>query len=215
MPLSLSSFAFGLSSLQWYGNICPNHKILFFFISYSSHDELASCLLNKYFTSAHFSLKGHSHHQPAVMSLLFLPSFLCLSYLHDLLFSVSLSPDSFIKFRPLLLRPLCLSSCSMWDMESKRKKSRFPHIPPPLNVRGSTGLLSTAHPSGWAFRFLAAVLPVLLTILGPQGNTACKKMWIQFWQQLGIKYHPFWAGFGLERGIICKQNFCGFHGVLL
>lgn len=101
----------------------------FFLISHSFHNDLVSCLLNKYFTSAHLSLKGHSHHQPAVMSFLFLPSFLSLPYLHDLLFPVSLPPDSFIKFRPLLLRPLCLSSCSMWDMGNEKKKKNKINIP--------------------------------------------------------------------------------------
>lgn len=62
------------------------------------------------------------------MFFLFLFSYLCLSYLHDRLFCLPPPPDSFIKFRSLLLRSLCLSVCATSATKSKNnpKKKKPP-----------------------------------------------------------------------------------------
>lgn len=140
--------------------VCSLNIKYFFFLSYSFHNEMASHLLNKYFTSAHLSLKGHSHHLSAIMSFLFLSSYLCFSYLHDLLFAVSLPLQT-----ALLNSDLCFWDLYVWapvpckpPRAKQKKKSRFPYVPPPLNDLGNTGILSTAHPSGWVFRLQTAYL---------------------------------------------------------
>lgn len=66
------------------------------------------------------------------MFFLFLFSYLCLSYLHDRLFCLPPPPDSFIKFRSLLLRSLCLSVCATSATKSKnnpKKKNHHRKIP--------------------------------------------------------------------------------------
>lgn len=124
------------------------------------------------------------------MFFLFLFSYLCLHYLHDLLFCLPPPPDSFIKFRSLLLRSLCLSVCAMWAIKSKnnpkknRTTKRFPPVPPSLSVVGSMGILSTVHPFGWVFILQTPGMSELFTFLELQGNTLCRKMWMHFWPLL-------------------------------
>lgn len=125
------------------------------------------------------------------MFFLFLFSYLCLSYLHDRLFCLPPPPDSFIKFRSLLLRSLCLSVCATSATKSKnnpkKKKTtteRFPPVLPSVNLLGSTGILSTVPPSGWVFILQTPGLSELFTFLGCQGNALRRKMWMHFWPLL-------------------------------
>lgn len=124
------------------------------------------------------------------MFFLFLFSYLCLSYLHDRLFCLPPPPDSFIKFRSLLLRSLCLSVCATSATKSKnnpKKKIHHRKIPScssSLNLLGSTGILSTVPPSGWVFILQTPGLSELFTFLGLQGNTLRRKMWMHFWPLL-------------------------------
>lgn len=75
------------------------------------------------------------------MFFLFLFSYLCLSYLHDRLFCLPPPPDSFIKFRSLLLRSLCLSVCATSATKSKnnpkKKKNHHRKIPSCSSFRQS------------------------------------------------------------------------------
>lgn len=165
---------------------------------------MVSHLLNKYFTSAHLSLKAHSHHQSAIMSFLFLSSYLCLSYLHDLLFTVSLPLQT-----ALLNSDLCFWDLYVWapvpckpPRAKQKKKVKIP-------------LCSSSPQWPWQhrdpFHSTSFWLGIQVTdcLFGPQGNVMCKKMWIHFWQPTTCAWHnvpPFWAGFGLESEISADSS---------
>lgn len=125
------------------------------------------------------------------MFFLFLFSCLCLHYLHDLLFCPPPPPDSFIKFRSLLLRSLCLSVCAVWAINSKKiiLKKKPPQIDSLLFLLPSVSL------AAWG-SFPQCILLVgysyyrpqecqnCFTFLELQGNTLCRKTWMHFWPLL-------------------------------
>lgn len=150
------------------------------------------------------------------MFFLFLFSCLCLHYLHDLLFCLPPPPDSFIKFRSLLLRSLCLSVCAVWAINSKKiiLKKKPPQIDSLLFLLPSVSL------AAWG-SFPQCILLVGYSYYRPQecqncllflnfrgthfaGKRGC--IFDHFWTSAWHTVVCCWAGLGLGREISAKSS---------
>lgn len=150
------------------------------------------------------------------MFFLFLFSYLCLSYLHDRLFCLPPPPDSFIKFRSLLLRSLCLSVCATSATKSKNnpKKKKPPQkdsllfFLPSISLAALRSFLQYLLLVGYSYYRPQDCQNCLLflDVRGTPFAEKCECIFDHFWTSAWYTALSYWEGLGLGNEISAKSS---------
>lgn len=151
------------------------------------------------------------------MFFLFLFSYLCLSYLHDRLFCLPPPPDSFIKFRSLLLRSLCLSVCATSATKSKnnpKKKKKPPQkdsllfFLPSISLAALRSFLQYLLLVGYSYYRPQDCQNCLLFLdfRGTPFAGKCECIFDHFWTSAWYTALSYWEGLGLGNEISAKSS---------